>query len=80
MSIFDKLFSGKIVPNIYGDGSQYRDFIYVKDIALANIKSMNKESIKHNIFCVGTSQKVFLNDLFDIRNKNCNKNFKPNYL
>ena len=80
ISIFDKLFSEDKVPNIYGDGEQYRDFVYVKDVALVNIKAMNHESVKHNTFCVGTSQKVSINDLFDIMNKKYNKNFKPNYL
>jgi UDP-glucose 4-epimerase len=80
ISIFDKLFSAYKVPNIYGDGEQYRDFVYVKDVALANIKAMNKKNIDHDIFCVGTAQKVSINKLFYIMNQKYSKNFKPNCL
>jgi len=80
ISIFDKLFSEDKCPNIYGDGEQYRDFVYVKDVAMVNIKAMNNTDIIHNTFCVGTAQKVSINDLFNIMNKKYNKNFKSNYL
>ncbi len=80
ISIFDKLFREDKVPNIYGDGEQYRDFVYVKDIVNANIKAMNNINITHDIFCVGTSQKVSINNLFNVMNKKYSKDFKPNYL
>ena len=80
ISIFDKKFKENKIPNIYGDGEQYRDFVYVKDIVLANIKAMNSKSITHDIFCVGTANKVSINDLFNIMNKKYNKKFKANYL
>ena len=80
ISIFDKLFSEYKVPNIYGDGEQYRDFVYVKDVANANIKAMNHTEITHDTFCVGTSQKVSIHDLFNIMNTKYNKEYKANYL
>ncbi len=80
ISIFEKNFKDNQIPNIYGDGQQYRDFVYVKDIANANIKAMNTPNISGEVFCVGTSQKVSINDLVSILNNKYSKNIKPNYL
>jgi UDP-glucose 4-epimerase len=80
ISIFDKLFSEDKCPNIYGDGEQYRDFVYVKDVANANIKAMNNGNIIYDTFCVGTARKVSIHDLFNIMNKKYKKDYKANYL
>ena len=80
ISIFENKFKNNDIPNIYGDGEQYRDFIYVKDVALANIKAMNIQNISGEVFCVGTGIKTSINDLFDLLNKKYDKSFKQNYL
>ncbi|MGJ0359268.1 NAD-dependent epimerase/dehydratase family protein [Aliarcobacter cryaerophilus] len=80
ISIFEKKFKENGIPNIYGDGEQYRDFVYVKDVVLLNIKAMNTENISGEVFCVGTSQKVSINDLISILNYKYSKNIKANYL
>ena len=80
ISIFENKFRNNEIPNIYGDGKQYRDFVYVKDVANANIKAMNTPNTAGEIFCVGTSYKTSINDLFNVMNKKYNKNFKANYL
>jgi len=79
ISIFDKKFKDNKIPNIYGDGEQYRDFIHVKDVAMINIKVMNSH-ISNEIFCVGTSKKTSINDLFSLMNMKYNRNIKANYL
>ena len=40
-------------PVIFGDGAQVRDFIFVEDVALANIAAM-KSNVKNGFFNVGT--------------------------
>ena len=80
ISIFEKKFKDNEIPNIYGDGEQYRDFVYVKDVAKANIKAMNTPNISGEVFCVGTSRKVSINDLVSILNDKYSKSIKPNYL
>jgi UDP-glucose 4-epimerase len=80
ISIFEKKFKNDEIPNIYGDGKQYRDFVYVKDIAKANIKAMNTPNISGEVFCVGTSRKVSINDLVGILNDKYSKSIKANYL
>ena len=80
ISIFEQKFKKNEIPNIYGDGKQYRDFIYVKDVVKANIKAMNTPNISGEVFCVGTSIKTSINNLLNIMNKKYAKNYKANYL
>jgi UDP-glucose 4-epimerase len=80
ISIFENRFKKNEIPNIYGDGEQFRDFVYVKDIAKANIKAMNISNIVGEIFCVGTAQKVSINNLLTVLNKKYSKKIKANYL
>lgn len=48
-------------PTIYGDGEQTRDFTFVKDVVLANVKAM--ESNIQGIFNVAYCQQISLNAL-----------------
>lgn len=80
ISIFEKKFLLNEIPNIYGDGNQYRDFVHVKDVALVNINSMNRENISGEIFCVGTENKTSINDIINLLNIKYSKNLKANYL
>lgn len=80
ISIFEKKFKNDELPNIYGDGEQYRDFVYVKNIAKANIKAMNTLNVSGEVFCVGTSKKVSINNLVNVLNNKYSKNIKANYL
>lgn len=80
ISIFEKKFKNDEIPNIYGEGEQYRDFVYVKDVAKANIKAMNISNVSGEVFCVGTSKKVSINNLVSVLNHKYSKNIKANYL
>ena len=80
ISIFESKFKENKIPNIYGNGDQYRDFVYVKDVALANIKAMNTLNVSGEVFCVGTSKKISINDLVSVLNHKYSKNVKVNYL
>ncbi len=51
-------------PQIYGDGEQSRDFIYVKDIVAANL--LIAESSTTGIFNIGSGEKITLNKLVQI--------------
>ena len=61
-----KLFLEKIRDKsplkINGDGTQSRDFVYVKDVADANIMSMDSK-INHEFFNIGTSVSITILDL-----------------
>lgn len=79
ISIFEKKFKNNEIPIIYGNGEQYRDFIYVKDIVKVNINVMNSLNTSGKIYCVGTSYKTTINDLFRLMNKKYKKDFEPIY-
>ena len=64
VSIFtDRLLSGQ-QPKIFGDGEQTRDFVYVKDIASANVAALTHGN--GEIINVSTNIKTSVNDLFQI--------------
>lgn len=66
-------------PVIYGDGTQTRDFIYVKDVVQANILAM-KRGDSSEIFNVGTGKSISLNELVRILNRILNTNIEPKYV
>ena len=63
-------------PIIYGDGSQVRDFIFVKDVARANLSAMNS-SIDHGFFNVGTGIVISIKDLAYLMIKISGKDLEP---
>lgn len=79
ISIFENKFKNNEVVTIYGNGEQYRDFIHVKDVVKVNVKAMNMNNIAGEVFCVGTSMKISINNLFSIISKKYNNEFSPNY-
>lgn len=80
ISIFEKKFKNDEILNIYGDGKQYRDFVYVKDVSKANIKAMNTPNISGEIFCIGTGNKTSINNVVEVLNIKYDKNIEAKYL
>ena len=62
LKLFLKRIRDKLPPKINGDGSQFRDFVYVEDVADANIMSMDS-NINHEFFNVGTNTSITILDL-----------------
>ena len=48
-------------PLIFGDGSQTRDFIYVRDVVKANLCAMEKSG--EGIFNVASGERISVNEL-----------------
>lgn len=68
VSIFiNKLLSNQ-QPFINGDGLQTRDFVFVEDVANANLLALKANS--SDIYNVGTGLETNINDLFDLITKN----------
>jgi len=64
VSIFvDKLINNQ-TPFIFGDGEQTRDFVYVKDIARANILALHKGI--NEIINISTNKGITVNELFKV--------------
>lgn len=79
VAIFDKAMKENMPINIYGDGTQIRDFIYVEDIAQIAVK-MLKSEIQDEIFNFSTNKGVNLNELFERMSKIYGYQKSPNYL
>lgn len=76
------IFCEKIIKNespyIFGDGTQTRDFVYVKDVARANLMAIKSNKI--GVFNVCTNTKISVKKLFYcIKNIIDNKDIKPIY-
>jgi UDP-glucose 4-epimerase len=50
-------------PTIFGDGTQTRDYVFVGDIAAANLAVSRAEGLTHDVFNIGTGQEVSLLEL-----------------
>ena len=62
LKLFLERIRDELPPKINGDGTQFRDFVYVEDVANANIMSMNS-NINHDFFNVGTNTSITILDL-----------------
>jgi len=64
-------------PVIFGDGSQTRDFTYVKDVVRALRLAMKSDY--HGILNVGTGKAYSFNDVIEILNQKLGLSVKPQY-
>ena len=63
-------------PKINGDGTQFRDFVYVEDVADANIMAMDSD-VDHEFFNVGTNTSITILDLAKTIIKSSGLNIEP---
>jgi UDP-glucose 4-epimerase len=77
ISIFiDKMLKGER-PIIFGDGKQTRDFVYVKDVAKANLLALKRGD--NEVVNISTNKPTSINELVDLMNKIMNTSLKPIY-
>ncbi|MFC1753815.1 NAD-dependent epimerase/dehydratase family protein, partial [Thermoproteota archaeon] len=55
-------------PQIFGDGEQTRDYVFVGDVARANLLALEKET-KSTIFNIGTGKETSVNELYALIKK-----------
>ena len=65
-------------PVIYGDGEQTRDFVYVGDVASANINAAQSDF--NGIVNVASGKRITINQLYSIVKKTLNTNTEVEYL
>ncbi|MDK2789606.1 MAG: UDP-glucose 4-epimerase [Methanothermococcus sp.] len=76
ISIFvDKILNNQ-QPVIFGDGNQTRDFVYVGDVAKANLMALNW---KNEIVNIGTGKEISVNELFNLISTELDYNDNPIY-
>lgn len=76
-SIFSTRLLNNLPPVIYEDGKQTRDFIYVKDVAKANLLVAEDDRANYNVYNVGTGKATTILDFVNILSKNFNKQIEP---
>lgn len=69
MKVLDRLDSGES-PVVFGDGSQSYDFVYVKDIARANIAAMRSD-VTDTAFNVATGVSTSINEVIRLLQDIC---------
>ena len=65
-AIFSSRLLNKKPPVIFENGLQTRDFIHVKDIAIANYLAMEKEEANYEVFNVGTGRNLTIKEVAEI--------------
>lgn len=77
IKVLQRLAAGE-PPLIYGDGSQSYDFVYVTDVARANVLSMEADATDR-CYNVGTGHKTSINDLVDALLRETGSGVRPEH-
>ena len=77
MRVLDRIAEGK-APVIFGDGSQSYDFVFVTDIARANLHGM-KADVADEFFNIGLGVRTTINEMVDMLLELTGSNLKPEY-
>lgn len=75
---FLKKLDSNLPPIIHGKGTQIRDFVFVEDVAEANITAMLSNTIK-GFFNIGTGKAISILELAKIMIKISSKNIEPKF-
>src|SRR5882757_8607568 len=73
----DAIESGE-APRIFGDGTQSMDFVFIEDVARANLAALVSD-VSDEVFNVGTGIQTTLNELCEILLRITGSSLKPHY-
>ena len=79
ISIFMTKTSSKSSPVIYGNGEQFRDFIFVNDVVRANLLAANTSEAIGKTYNIGTGKFVRINRLWEMASRLAGQNIEPEY-
>ncbi|MBD3313730.1 NAD-dependent epimerase/dehydratase family protein [Candidatus Woesearchaeota archaeon] len=65
ISIFLDKIKNNERPHIFGDGNQTRDYVFVKDVARANLLALENQT-QSRAFNIGTGKETSVNQLFEM--------------
>lgn len=66
-------------PVIYGDGNQYRDFVFINDVVRANLLAASTDGAIGEVFNIGTGKYVTINGLWEMACGLSGINIKPEH-
>ncbi|MBW2193309.1 MAG: NAD-dependent epimerase/dehydratase family protein [Deltaproteobacteria bacterium] len=79
ISIFMAKASAKATPVIYGDGNQYRDFVFVKDAVRSNLLAANVDKARGKTFNIGTGKFTRIKQLWNKIDQLAGLKIEPEY-
>jgi len=79
ISMFMTKATSNSTPVIYGDGNQYRDFIFVADVVRANLLAASTDAACGKIFNVGTGRFVRVNQLWEMISQLAGSTIEPEH-
>jgi nucleoside-diphosphate-sugar epimerase len=79
ISIFMTRAIANQAPVIFGDGSQSRDFVYVKDVVNALILAANSNKAAGAVMNIGTGNNISINRLWDLIDSLAGRQLMPDY-
>jgi UDP-glucose 4-epimerase len=77
IAVFMHKFLNRETPVIFGNGQQTRDFIYVADVAQANIAALTQGD--DEIMNISTNTQTSINDLISVLNRSFGTSLEPIY-
>ncbi|MEA3255706.1 MAG: GDP-mannose 4,6-dehydratase [Candidatus Altiarchaeota archaeon] len=78
VAIFTERLLEDVDPVIHGDGNQTRDFVYVRDVADANLMAMGKKTLRRELN-IGTGVETSVNDIYHKLKEITNSKASPVY-
>ena len=79
ISIFvDRILRGEPLT-IFGDGEQFRDFVYVANVVEANLLAATRPQASGRVYNVGCGQRTSLNELAAILGRICGRDVKARH-
>ena len=79
ISIFvDRILRGAPIT-IFGDGEQFRDFVYVANVVEANLLAASRPEASGRVYNVGCGKRTSLNELATILGRICEREVKPSH-
>jgi UDP-glucose 4-epimerase len=79
ISIFaDRILRGE-TPSIFGDGEQFRDFVYVDNVVDANLLAATHPAAPGRVYNVGCGMKTTLNELARMLGRACAREVTPTH-
>lgn len=80
ISIFMNTVLSRSRPVIYGDGEQFRDFVFVADVVQANLKASQAPGVCGGLYNVGTGKHVTIRRLWETISQLTGYEANPEYL
>lgn len=78
VAIFCEKFAQNKKVEIFGDGEQTRDYVYVGDVVRANILALEKDALYRPVN-IGTGKETSVNELYEILSDIAGNSLKPVY-